>query len=134
MFTVVPLLMSRISNGVIGCAMEVHRNLGCGFLEAIYENSLVIEFRRNGIHLQRQVPFEICYKGHSVGHYVADLVVEGKLLLELKATSRLAPIDEAQLLNYLAASKIRAGLLINFGSKSLQVKRMVSNYNPADDI
>ena len=114
--------------------MEVHRNLGCGFLELIYENALGIEFRKAGIKFQNQVPYMVQYKDHPIGRFIADLVIEENLLLELKATRHLSPTNEAQLLNYLAVSKINVGLLINFGTKSLQVKRMVSNYNESTNI
>ena len=114
--------------------MEVHRCLGCGFLEAVYENSLNVELHRAGINLQRQVPFHICYKGQSVGYYVADFVIEDKLLLELKATRQLTQNHEAQTLNYLNVSGITVGLLLNFGSPSLQVKRLVKDCKLAQEI
>ena len=126
--------MPRISKQVIGCAMEVHRCLGCGFLEAVYENSLIVEFQRAGINLKRQVPFHIHYKGRSVGYYVADFVIENNLLLELKATKQLTQSHEIQTLNYLNISGITVGLLLNFGSPSLQVKRLVKDYKMAQKI
>ena len=119
--------MTRISKRVIGCAIEVHRTLGSGFLEAVYENSLAVEFREKFIEFHKQVPFEIQYKGIAVGNYVCDFMVEKNLLLELKAQNQLTPKCESQLLNYLHASGVGVGLLLNFGSKSLQVKRMVTN-------
>jgi len=114
----------EISREVIGCAMKVHTVLGCGFLEGVYENAMAIELIRRGISYERQVPFPVHYDGVIVGRYCADLVIRNKLLLELKATKKLTSSCESQLLNYLNASKIQTGLLINFGSRSLQHKRM----------
>ncbi len=126
--------MSTVSRHVIGCAMEVHRNLGCGFLEIVYERSLAIELRKRGIGFKRQIPFEIEYKGESVGIFVADFLVNNQLVLELKAARALTPACQAQLLNYLHASGINVGLLVNFGTTSLQVKRMVTGNNSNSDL
>jgi GxxExxY protein len=123
--------MSRISKRVIGYAMEVHRNLGCGFLEAVYENALAVEFQQHDIQVERQVPFRILYKHNVIGSYFADFVIEDQLLLELKATNTLTPKCESQLLNYLHASGIGVGLLLNFGASSLQIKRMVTRSDSA---
>jgi GxxExxY protein len=114
----------EISGKVIGCAMRVHRSLGCGFLESVYENAMAVELRMNCISFQRQVGFLVHYREQVVGKYQADVIVENKLLLELKAKKTLDKTSESQLLNYLNASNLKAGLLINFGSKSLQFKRM----------
>jgi GxxExxY protein len=114
----------EISREVIGCAMKVHRVLGCGFLEGVYENAMAVELIKRGIEYERQVPFIVNYDGVIVGRYFADLVIGDKLLLELKASKTLTRTYESQLLNYLNASKIQTGLLINFGSRSLQHKRM----------
>jgi GxxExxY protein len=102
--------------------------LGCGFLERIYENALEIELRNRGIKAKRQVPFAVHYQGQVIGNFVADYVVEGKLVLELKALTRLNSSAEAQLLNYLKASGLSVGLLLNFGKTKLQIKRMVQNF------
>jgi GxxExxY protein len=114
----------EISRKVIGCAMRVHRVMGCGFLESVYENALAIELLSHGISFQRQVKLLVHYRNEVVGKFYADLIIEGKLLFELKATNSLDKTFESQLLNYLNASDIQTGLLINFGSKSLQLKRM----------
>jgi GxxExxY protein len=114
----------QISRRVIGCAMNVHNTLGCGFLEDVYENALAIEMKLNGIAFQRQFRLVVRYRDEAVGRYCADLIVENELLVELKAIKSLDHTCEAQLLNYLNASKIQLGLLINFGTKSLQLKRM----------
>jgi len=104
--------------------MSVHRTLGCGFLESVYENALAIELQKKGIRFQRQVRLLVRYRGKAVGMYFADVIIENELLLELKALKSINKLCEAQLLNYLKASDIQVGLLINFGSKSLQFKRM----------
>ena len=104
--------------------MSVHRALGCGFLESVYESALAIELQRNGVSFQRQVKLLVKYRKKLVGTYCADVIIENELLLELKALKSLDNTCEAQLLNYLKASNIHVGLLINFGSKSLQFKRM----------
>jgi len=114
----------ELSQEVIGCALNVHNALGCGFFESVYENALAIELLRSDISFQRQIRLLVRYREEIVGTYNADIIVENALLLELKATKSLEKVHEAQLLNYLNASNIHTGLLINFGSSSLQVKRM----------
>ena len=114
----------EVSGKVIGCAMGVHRALGCGFLESVYENALAIELKNHEISFQRQVSLLVHYRDVVVGKFYADLIIENKLLLELKAAKSLDSTCESQLLNYLNAAKIQTGLLINFGSSSLQFKRM----------
>ena len=106
--------------------MAVHSELGCGFLEKVYEKSLCIELGLRGIAFQRQVPFEIKYKTVAVGRYFSDLIVENNLLLELKAINSLTTSCESQLLHYLKASGLHLGILLNFGSGSLQIKRMTT--------
>jgi len=115
----------ELSRRVIGCAMRVHGALGCGFLESVYENAFAIELQKKGILFQRQVRLLVEYRDVIVGTYCADVIIENKLLLELKALKPLDNTCKAQLLNYLKASNIPIGLLINFGSKSLQIKRMI---------
>ncbi len=105
--------------------MEVHRQLGPGFLEAVYEHALAHELELRQIHFSRQVDFQVKYKGKEVGAYRADLIVDGKLILEVKAVSGLIPAHESQALNYLKATGLRLAVLLNFGAKSLEVKRIV---------
>ena len=114
----------EISRKVIGCAMKVHREMGCGFLERVYENALSIELRRKGVDFERQVSLRVHYSGEHVGHYIADIIVGNELLLELKALQSITGSCKSQLLNYLKASGLPAGLILNFGSKSLEFKRM----------
>ncbi len=119
----------NISRLVIGCAMGVHRELGCGYLELVYERALEIELKSKGIRVERQVSLPVSYKGNPVGTFIADMVVAGCLIVELKASGSTTPRDEAQLINYLKASKIPVGLLFNFGSPSLKTKRLVHQLN-----
>jgi GxxExxY protein len=113
---------------IIGAAMEVYNQMGNGFLEAVYQDALVLELGIPKIAFQEQVPLELTYKGQTLRHtYVPDLVVFDKIIVELKAISALGPNEEAQLLNYIKATGLRLGLLINFGSqRKLEWKRMVS--------
>ena len=112
---------------VIGSAIEVHRVLGPGLLEMIYETALTIEFDEAGISYERQVPIPAYYKGRALGHYRVDLVVEDLVLVEVKAVAQLNPLFEAQLLTYLRLTNKRVGLLINFNSRLLKegVRRFV---------
>jgi len=103
--------------------MRVHRALGAGFLESVYQNSLVHELRRAGLNIAVQKRLQVRYEGVIVGDFIADLIVEDKVILELKAASALSKADEQQLVNYLKATGIQSGLLFNFGSPSLEVKR-----------
>jgi GxxExxY protein len=114
----------KTSRKVIGCAMSVHRTLGSGFLENVYENAFAIELEMNGISFQRQVRQLVLYREKVVGSFRVDVIIENKLLVELKALNSIDTTCESQLLNYLKASNIDVGLLINFGSASLQFKRM----------
>jgi GxxExxY protein len=110
---------------VIGAAMEVHRALGPGFLESVYEEALAREFGLRDINYQRQAELSVDYKGGTVGHFRADFLVAGEIVVELKALKNLSSIEEAQLINYLRVSGLRVGLLINFGARSLQHKRRI---------
>ena len=101
--------------------------LGPGFLEKVYENALLIELRERGLKTEKQVPIGVEYKGHSVGEYIADLLVEKKVIIELKTVENITSLHEAQLLNYLKARGIKVGLLVNFQNKKAQIKRMVLN-------
>jgi len=115
---------------IIGCAMEVHKTLGPGFLESVYEKALAIELGLQGLAYERQLPIHAQYKGHSVGDFVADLLVEKKVLVELKASQALHDRHGIQLVNYLTATGIDDGLLLNFGADSLQFKRKRRTYTP----
>lgn len=109
---------------IIGALYEVHGTLGSGFLESVYANSLVVELNAAGLRSERHVPFEIVYRGQPVGRYIADLIVESKVVVEVKAVRAIEAAHRAQLLNYLRASGLEVGLLLNFGA-SAQFKRVV---------
>ena len=105
--------------------MRVLNTLGAGFLEKVYENALVIELRKAGLHLEQQRLFRLMYEGTAVGDYWADIVVDGTIILKLKAVKAIDNVHEAQLLNYLKASGLGIGLILNFGNPKLGIKRMV---------
>ncbi|WP_009960237.1 GxxExxY protein [Verrucomicrobium spinosum] len=118
--------MSRdydLAGEVIGCAMRVHRTLGPGFLEIIYRNALCVELKEAGIKYVTEEPIKVRYRGIEVGSYFADVFVEGKLIIELKAIEKLSAAHEVQVVNYLSATGIDDGLLLNFGSRSLEFKK-----------
>lgn len=102
---------------IIGCAFEVHNRLGHGFLEKIYENAMVYELRHLGLRVEQQVPMSVSYKEIVAGEYIADLIVEGLVLVELKAIRGIDPAHIAQCINYVTATKLAVGLVINFGLK-----------------
>lgn len=107
------------------CVFEVYRQLGHGFLEKVYENALVREFHSREIAVEAQVFFSVKYKGAIVGEYCADLVVDDRVIVEVKAVERLHPAHEAQILNYLKATGKKVGLLVNFSHPKATVKRFV---------
>jgi len=110
---------------IIGAAFEVYKLLGYGFLEKVYENALIKELQLKGLHATGQYPIKVNYKGAEVGDYYADILVEDKVIVELKTGEAFSPIDEAQLVNYLKATSIKVGLLINFGPQKCEHKRFV---------
>ena len=119
-------LYKDLTQEVIGAAMEVHRELGTGFLEYVYEEALCYELKLREIHFERQKELDIYYKDLLIPRkYKPDLIVENKVIVEIKATSGLTEVEEAQLLNYLKATKMRVGLLLNFGKKKLEMKRRI---------
>ncbi len=112
-----------LSEKVIGCAMKVHRELGFGFVESVFHRALEIELAEAGIDFESEKRMNVFYKGRIVGHFVADLVIEGRLVVELKAVESMVKAHEVQLVNYLTAANIASGLLINFGTESLGFRR-----------
>ena len=114
-----------LSYKIVGLAMQVHTELGFGFLEKVYENALIVLFREYGIKAVQQVPILVPFHGQIVGEYVADIVVEDSIILELKALDRIAEIHTAQTLNYLKATNFRLALLVNFGKHRLEYERLV---------
>lgn len=119
------LLYKELTFAVIGSAMEVHKILGPGFLEAVYQTSLAREFSLRGIHFEQQVHLPVSYKEELVGEYVADYVVDEKLVVEIKAVSKLNASHQAQAIHYLAATGYRLALLLNFGTGSLEHRRVI---------
>ncbi len=119
--------VNDITYKINGAVFEVQKELGPGFLEKVYENALMTELKQRGIKAECQVPVNVHYKGKIVGEYIADLLVEGQVLIELKTVERLERIHEAQLLNYLKATGLKIGLLVNFRNKKAEIKRMVLN-------
>ena len=108
---------------IIQCAYNVRKKLYAGFLESVYGNELLIELRGNGLKVDKEVPINVHDNNVIVGEFRADIIVEDSVILELKAIQKLSTIHEAQLVNYLTATNIEHGLLINFGSEKLEVKR-----------
>ena len=121
----VEMLHKEITRSVIGAAMEVHRQLGSGFLESVYEHALSLEFDSRQIAFERQAPITVQYKQKQIGEYRADFLVDEKIILEIKATTALVSEHYAQALHYLAATGLRLALLLNFGAKSLEFKRII---------
>ena len=119
------ILCKELSYKVVGLAMQVHTELGFGFLEKVYENALMVLFEENRIKAVQQVPILVPFHGKIVGEYIADIIVEDSIILELKALDRIAEIHKAQTLNYLKATNYRLALLINFGKYRLEYERLV---------
>ncbi len=120
------LMNEEITEKIIGCAYTVANTLGAGFLEKVYENALAHEIRKTGLDVKQQSPITVYYDGVVVGEYVADLVVENEVIVELKSAKSLDNVHMAQCLNYLKATGRKVCLLINFGSPRIELKRIVS--------
>jgi GxxExxY protein len=116
--------LKTITEKIIGCAYTIGNSLGCGFLEKVYENALMIELTKAGLSVEQQHPITVTYDGHSIGEYVADIVVEGRVIIEVKAVRSIEDIHIAQCLNYLKATGLKVCLLINFGKTRVEVKRL----------
>jgi GxxExxY protein len=119
-----------LAKQIIGLAMKVHRTLGAGFLETIYRNALIVELRAKKLPFEVHVPLPVLYEEIEVGIFQADLIIRKELIIELKAVDALNAAHSAQLVNYLAATKIENGLLLNFGSRSLEFKTKARTYQP----
>ena len=121
------MLHEEITSQIIAAFFAVYNTLGYGFLEKVYENALVLELQRKGLTAQKQIPIKVKYAGQIIGEYFADLLVEDKVIVELKAADKIIPIHEAQLLNYLKATDMEVGLLLNFGPKADFKRKVFSN-------
>lgn len=126
------LKYSELSQKIIAAAYAVHKELGYGFVEKVYKNALAIELQENNIKCALEVPLKVLYHAKPVGDYFADIIVENKIIVEAKAVSTLEPIHEVQLVNYLKATGLQIGLLINFG-QSVTVKRRIFGYGADTD-
>ena len=119
------ILHKDLSYKIIGLAMEVHTKLGYGFLEKVYENAMMVLLRREGIHAKQQAPITVYFDGKVVGDYYADILVEDKIILELKAIEKITDVHRAQTLNYLKATGLHLAILLNFGKEKLKYERLV---------
>ncbi len=118
--------LNQLTEQIIGCAFEVSNKLGSGFLEKVYENALAHELRKTGLSVEQQKAIAVCYDGVIVGEYVADLIVNQTVLVELKAVKSLNDIHVAQCLNYLKATGLKICLLLNFGKPKVEIKRFAN--------
>ena len=119
----------KLTYEIINCAFEVHNQIGSGFLEKVYENSLIHELDLRGIKIEPQKAIKVFYKNKEVGNYIPDIIVDNKVILEIKAVDQISNIHRAQLLNYLKASGYEVGLIINFAQTKLEYQRLVRSKN-----
>ena len=124
----IDMLHKELTDRIIACFYKVYTNLGYGFLEKVYENAMLIELNKNGLKVISQYPIKVNYNGVSVGEYFADIIVEDKVIIELKASANLVPENILQLQNYLKATNIEVGLLLNFGKKP-EIRRKTFHNN-----
>ncbi len=131
---------SDVTEEIIGCAYRVYSVLGFGFLESVYEKSLAVEFEKVGLKANFQKPIDVFYKGQNVGNFIADVLVEDNVIVELKSVRGLTKSHEVQIVNYLAATQKPVGLLINFGENRVDIKRKVlklpkfSDFHPVNPV
>ncbi len=115
----------QLTEAIIGCVFKVSNTLGCGFLEKVYENALAIEMSNAGLKCEQQKPITVTYQGFRVGEYFAGILLNGQVILEIKAAKTIDDTHQAQLINYLKATGIHRGLILNFGTTKLGCKRLV---------
>jgi len=119
--------ISEITEIILGCCFDVMNELGSGFLESVYKNALIIAIKEKGLRLEAEKRFDVIFRERKIGLYIADLVVEGQVIVELKCCAQLLSEHQAQVINYLKVSTIWTGLLVNFGKRKLEFNRL---YNP----
>lgn len=124
--------INDITYAINGAIFEVNKVLGPGFLEKVYENALLVELKERGLKAESQVPINVSYKENVVGEFFADIVVEDKVILELKTVESLSKMHEAQILNYLKATGMQVGILVNFNNQKAEIKRMVHDLNEGE--
>lgn len=122
----------ELTEKVIGCAYRVYNKMGYGFLESVYEKCLMIELRNAGLQAESQMPIPVEYEGEPVGEFIADIVVEGSVILELKSVKQIIRAHEMQLVNYLVATGIEVGLILNFAEENVEIKRKVRSLKHLD--
>jgi GxxExxY protein len=119
------ILHKEMSHKIIGLAMQVHRELGFGFLEKVYENAMMVLLRKESIHAAQQAPIVVSFHGEVVGEYCADILAEEQIILELKSVTKISDAHRAQVLNYLKATGKKLAIILNFGKESLEYERLV---------
>ncbi|MBP7275263.1 MAG: GxxExxY protein [Kiritimatiellae bacterium] len=127
------LIHKEITEQIIGSAFEVHRALGYGFLESVYQRAMIVELKKRNARVEAEVPARVYFKGECVGEFYADLVVDDKVVVELKIAKDLNPLDEAQLINEIIALRMEIGLLINFGREGVKFKRAINQRHLKSD-
>ncbi len=119
----------EITETIIGCAYRVYNKMGYGFLESVYQNCLLIELKKSGLGSESQKPIKVYYDNEIVGDFIADIIVDDAIILELKSVRQIIKAHEVQLVNYLAATGKPVGLILNFGERKVEIKRKVRNLN-----
>ena len=119
------IIYKELSYAVVGMAMKVHRELGPGFLEKVYENALMVLFRNEQIQAEQQSPIKVFFQNEIVGNYIADILVDNKIILELKTVEKITDVHTAQALNYLKATGLHLAIILNFHSQSLEYERII---------
>ncbi len=117
----------ELTEKIIGCAYHVYNRMGFGFLESVYEKCMLIELRKAGLNAESQKPITVYYENEIVGEFVADILVDDRIMLELKSVRRIIEAHEVQLVNYLVATGKQVGLILNFGERKVEVKRKIKD-------
>jgi len=118
---------NELTEKIIGCAYSIYNRMGFGFLESVYEKCMLIELRKAGLNAESQKPITVYYENEIVGEFIADIIVNDKVILELKSVRRIIKAHEVQLVNYLVATEKQVGLLLNFGERKVEVKRKIKD-------